>query len=110
VTVQLSEEFDTAARSGTTHSISMATTMTELRWIITVVSVVLTVQFVSVECANNTTGAGKLKVHKRRDNVAHIATGYELDGRRVRVRVQVGKIIFFSPRRPNRLWGLPSIL
>jgi hypothetical protein len=75
VTVQLSEEFDRTASPGTTYSILMPTTMTELRWIITVMSVVLTVQYVSVECTNNTTGAGKFKVHRTRDNVVGIPTG-----------------------------------
>jgi hypothetical protein len=36
-----------------------------------------------------------------------IATGYGLDDR---VRVPVGVRIFFSPRRPDRLWGPPNIL
>jgi hypothetical protein len=45
-----------------------------------------------------------------RDSAVGIATGYGLDDRGVGVRVPVGSIILFSPRRPNRLWGLPSLL
>jgi hypothetical protein len=41
-----------------------------------------------------------------RDSVVGIATGYGL----VSVRVPVGSRIFFSPRRPDRLWGPPSLL
>jgi hypothetical protein len=33
-----------------------------------------------------------------------------LDDRGVRVRVPVGSTIFFSPRRPDRLWGPPNLL
>jgi hypothetical protein len=38
------------------------------------------------------------------------ATGYGLDEQGVRVRVRVGARFFFSPRRPDRLWGPPSLL
>jgi hypothetical protein len=41
---------------------------------------------------------------------AGVATGYGLHGRGVGVRVPVGSRIFPSPRRPDRLWGLPSLL
>jgi hypothetical protein len=37
-------------------------------------------------------------------------TGYELDDRRVGVRVPVGSRIFSSPCRPDRLWGPPNLL
>jgi hypothetical protein len=37
-------------------------------------------------------------------------TGYGLDDRGVRIRVQVRSSIFSSPRRPDRLWGLPNFL
>jgi hypothetical protein len=39
-----------------------------------------------------------------------IATGYRLDDRRFGVRVPVGSRIFFSPRRPDRLWGPRNLL
>jgi hypothetical protein len=45
-----------------------------------------------------------------RDSSVGIATGYRLDDREVGVRVPVGSRIFFSPRRPDRLWGPPSLL
>jgi hypothetical protein len=45
-----------------------------------------------------------------RENVVGIATGYGLDDRGVGVRVPVGSKIFSSPRRPDRLWGPPTIL
>jgi hypothetical protein len=45
-----------------------------------------------------------------RDSVVGIATGYGLRDRGVGVRVPVGSKVFFSPRRPDRLWGPPSLL
>jgi hypothetical protein len=45
-----------------------------------------------------------------RDSSVGTATGYGLDDRRVGVRVPVGARIFSSPRRPDRFWGLPSVL
>jgi hypothetical protein len=45
-----------------------------------------------------------------RDSVVGIATGYGLDDGGVGVRVRVGSRIFSSPRRPDRLWGPPSLL
>jgi hypothetical protein len=54
--------FERIASSETTHSDLMPTRMTELRWIIIIMSIILTVQFVAVECANNTTREGKLKI------------------------------------------------
>jgi hypothetical protein len=47
-----------------------------------------------------------------RDTAVGIATGYRLDDRGVRVRVLVGSRIFYSPCRPDRLWGTlrPGIL
>jgi hypothetical protein len=56
-----------------------------------------------------------MKVHCqwcRRDSAVGIATGYGLDDRGVGVgvRVQVAARIFSSPRRPDRLWGQPSLL
>jgi hypothetical protein len=45
-----------------------------------------------------------------RDSSVGIATGYGLDDRGVGVRVTVGSRIFFSPRRPDRLWGPPNLL
>jgi hypothetical protein len=44
------------------------------------------------------------------DSVVGIATGYRMDNRVVGVRVPVGSIIFSSPRRPDLLWGPPSLL
>jgi hypothetical protein len=37
-------------------------------------------------------------------------TGYRWDDGKVGVRVPVGSRIFSSPRRPERLWGSPSLL
>jgi hypothetical protein len=45
-----------------------------------------------------------------RDSAVGIATGYGLDGRGVGVRVPVQSRIFCSPRCPDRLWDLPSLL
>jgi hypothetical protein len=36
--------------------------------------------------------------------------GYGLDERDVWIRAPVGSKFFSSPRRPNRLWGLPTLL
>jgi hypothetical protein len=46
---------------------------------------------------------------RSRDSVVGIATGYGPDDRGVGVRVPVGGQEF-SPRRPDRLWGLPNLL
>jgi hypothetical protein len=51
-----------------------------------------------------------LKNIRNRDGVVVIATGYGLEERGVGFRVQVGSRIFSSPRRPDRLWGPPSLL
>jgi hypothetical protein len=40
----------------------------------------------------------------------NIATGYVQNDRGLRVRVPVGLRIFSFPRRPDRLWGPPSLL
>jgi hypothetical protein len=45
-----------------------------------------------------------------RDSVVGTATDYRLHDRGVGVRVPVGPRIFSSPRRPDRLWGPPSLL
>jgi hypothetical protein len=45
-----------------------------------------------------------------RDSALGIATGYEPDVGGVGVRVPIRSIIFFSPLRPDRLWGPPSLL
>jgi hypothetical protein len=45
-----------------------------------------------------------------RDSVVGMATGCGLDDRGVGVRVPVGSRIFFSPRRPDLLRGLPSLV
>jgi hypothetical protein len=47
---------------------------------------------------------------RSRDSSVGIETGYGLDDREVAVRVPVGSRIFSSPRRPDRLWGPPSLL
>jgi hypothetical protein len=47
---------------------------------------------------------------RSRDSVVGIATSYGLDDGGVGVRVPVGSRIFFPPRRPDRLWGPPSLL
>jgi hypothetical protein len=47
--------------------------------------------------------------YKSRDSAVGTATGYGLDCRGVGVRVPVGEM-FSSPRRPERFWGLPSVL
>jgi hypothetical protein len=39
-----------------------------------------------------------------------VVTGYGLDDRGVGVRIPVGSRIFGSPRRPDLLWGPPSLL
>jgi hypothetical protein len=49
-------------------------------------------------------------ISRSRDSVVDIATGYGLEDRGVRVRIPVGSRIFSSPRRPDRLWGPPSLL
>jgi hypothetical protein len=43
-------------------------------------------------------------------SVVGTATGYGLDDRGIGVRVPVGSRIFFSPSRPDRLWGPPNLL
>jgi hypothetical protein len=48
--------------------------------------------------------------HFCRDSTVGIATGYGLDDGGVGVRVPVGSRIFYSPRRPDRFWGPPSLL
>jgi hypothetical protein len=45
-----------------------------------------------------------------RNSVVGIVTDYRLEDRGVGVRVPVGARIFFSARRPDRLWGPPSLL
>jgi hypothetical protein len=41
----------------------------------------------------------------RGDKAVGIATGYELDGRRVGVQAPEGSRFFTSRSRPDRLWG-----
>jgi hypothetical protein len=43
-----------------------------------------------------------------RGSVVGIATAYGLDDRADGVRVPVGPRIFYSPRRPDRLWSPPT--
>jgi hypothetical protein len=47
---------------------------------------------------------------RSRDSSVGIATGYVLDNGGVEVPVPVGLRIFSSLRRPDRLWGPPSLL
>jgi hypothetical protein len=47
---------------------------------------------------------------RSRDSAVALAIGYGVDDRDVGVQVQVGSRIFSSPRRPDRLWGLPSLI
>jgi hypothetical protein len=47
---------------------------------------------------------------RSRESTIGIATGYELDGRRVEVLVPVGTSFFSSPHHPDRFWSLPSII
>jgi hypothetical protein len=47
---------------------------------------------------------------RSRESSVGIVTGYGLEDRRVGVRVPVRAGIFFFPRRPDRLWGPPSLL
>jgi hypothetical protein len=47
---------------------------------------------------------------RSRDSVVGIATSYGLDNRGVGVQVHVGSRVFSSPRRPDQLWGPPSLL
>jgi hypothetical protein len=46
---------------------------------------------------------------RSRDRTVGIANGNGLEDREVGVRVPVGSRIFFSPRRPNRLWDPTSL-
>jgi hypothetical protein len=50
------------------------------------------------------------KHSESRGSAVGIATGYGLYDWVVGVRVSVGSRIFSSPRRPDRLWGPPSLL
>jgi hypothetical protein len=45
-----------------------------------------------------------------RDSVVGMATGYGLDDRGVGVRAAVESRIFFSPLRPDLLWGSHNLL
>jgi hypothetical protein len=44
------------------------------------------------------------------ESVVGIGTGYGLDDWGVSVRLPLGFRILSSPRRPDQLWGLPSLL
>jgi hypothetical protein len=52
----------------------------------------------------------RLNNYRSRESVVGIAIGYGLDDRGVGVRVPVGSRIFSSPRRPDPLWGPPTLL
>jgi hypothetical protein len=52
----------------------------------------------------------EVRMLKFQDSVVGIATAYGLHDKGVGVGVPVGSRIFFSPRRPDRLWGPPSLL
>jgi hypothetical protein len=47
---------------------------------------------------------------QNRDSAIGTETGYALDGPGVGVRVPVRAKVFSSPRRPDRLWGPPSLV
>jgi hypothetical protein len=47
---------------------------------------------------------------RSRESVVGIATGYGLDDRGIGVRVLVGSRFFFTPCRPDWLWGPPNLL
>jgi hypothetical protein len=47
---------------------------------------------------------------RSRESAVGIATGYGLGDGGVGVRVPVGSRILSSSRRPERLWGPPSLL
>jgi hypothetical protein len=49
-------------------------------------------------------------INGSRDSAVGIATGYGSESRGVGVRVPVEARFLSSPRRPDRLWGLPSLL
>jgi hypothetical protein len=63
-------------------------------------------------CALRIIPANKISiaVSVSRDSAVGTAPGYRLDDRGVGVRVPVGIRIFSSSRRPDRLWGPPSLL
>jgi hypothetical protein len=47
---------------------------------------------------------------KSRDSAVGLAIGYGMDDRGIGVRVPAGSTIFSSSRRPDRLWGPPSLI
>jgi hypothetical protein len=47
---------------------------------------------------------------RTRDSAVGIAAGYGMDDRGVEDEVPVGSRILSSARRPDRLWGPPSLL
>jgi hypothetical protein len=51
-----------------------------------------------------------MEVMKSRDSAVGTATGHGLDSRAVTFRLPVEARFFSSARRPNRLWGPPSLL
>jgi hypothetical protein len=67
-------------------------------------------QYIQYFCINQEIIYQIITVCMSRDNVVGIATGYGLDNGGVGVRVPVGPRIFFSPLRPDWLWGPPSFL
>jgi hypothetical protein len=69
--------------------------------------------FQNVSRANTDAPPLNVKLYENwlsRDSSVGIATGYGLDNRGVGVRVPEGARNFSSPRRPDRLWGPPSLL
>jgi hypothetical protein len=67
-------------------------------------SVFLTDKFI-VRCISLSTTS----TERSQDSAVGRTTGYGLDDRGVGVRVPVGSRIFSSPRRPDQLWGPPSL-
>jgi hypothetical protein len=51
-----------------------------------------------------------MSVDTSRDSSVGIATACMLDNREVGVRVLLAVRFFSFPRRPNRLWGQPSLI
>jgi hypothetical protein len=51
----------------------------------------------------------RLKIFLHYDSAVGIETGYGLDDEGIVVLVPVGSRIFSFSRRPDRLWGTPSL-
>jgi hypothetical protein len=69
--------------------------------------VTLQIQFCQTHYRTWTKASSRNKLLRR---VSERTSGYGLDVRGVGVRVPIGSRIFSSPRRPDQLWGPPSLL